>query len=296
MNRNAKIAVGFTLVALAVSAAHAQDRVRVMQTGGMKNVTLMMNGGGGYTYYTGGGEGAGQNNATKDDLFAGTEQFEKNATEVSEITMDPDSLDMVKGPMASNAHSMVLNLVRTYEYDKPGMYDMAAVDRFREKLNTGDWHCAVHTRELKTGESTDVCYKRRTDGYREEAIITVEPKELTFIHRIRKEGAGGHSDVSGLPMVFGGDGLPLVAELEGPAMAAEMKAQIAAMRALSPELDQLTFHLQELQNVKPLDPKQFQALQQQFKNFKVTVPDVHISPDVHVSPNVTIEPPAKPEE
>jgi len=130
--------------------------------------------------------GAGQTSdpLPKDDLFAGTEIFAKNATDVTEITMDPDSLAMVDGKDKDKARNTILQVVRTYEYDKPGMYNMADVDKFREKLNTGDWHCSIHTRSLKTGESTDICSKRRTDDLHETAIITVEPKELTFIHTI----------------------------------------------------------------------------------------------------------------
>jgi hypothetical protein len=146
---------------------------------------------------TGQGEGTGygggaQSNqaAAKDDLFAGTEIFEKNATDVTEITMDPDSLAQVTGKDKPKAQNTVLQVVRTYEYDKPGMYNMADVDKFRERLNTGDWHCSIHTRSLKTGEATDVCNKRRTDDLYESAIITVEPKELTFIHTISHHPTG----------------------------------------------------------------------------------------------------------
>jgi hypothetical protein len=132
--------------------------------------------------------------AGKDDLFAGTEIFAKNATDVTEITMDPDTLTMVGGKDKDKAHDMVLQVVRTYEYDKPGMYNMADVDKYREKLNTGDWHCSIHTRNMKTGESTDMCNKRRTDDLHESAIITVEPKELTFIHTISH-----HGNMMGMP-------------------------------------------------------------------------------------------------
>ena len=116
------------------------------------------------------GSGEGQNTAAKDDLFAGTEVFAKNATGINEITMDPDSLNMVAGPESHRAHNMVLNVVRTYTYDKPGMYNMADVDTFRNKLNSGDWRCSVHTRDLKNGSSTDICMKHRSDGLRESAI------------------------------------------------------------------------------------------------------------------------------
>ncbi len=127
----------------------------------------------------------------KDDLFNGTEKFAKGASDVTEVTMDPDTLGMVNGDNARRARGMVLNVVRTYEYDKPGMYNIADVEEIRKRLDTGDWHCSVHTRSLKSGESTDICNKRRTDGLVEQAIITVEPKELTFIHTIKRGGGNG---------------------------------------------------------------------------------------------------------
>ncbi len=146
----------------------------------------------------------------KDDLFAGTEIFAKGASDVNEVTMDPDTLDLVGGSNSKAAHSMLLNVVRSYSYERPGMYRIEDVDAIRNKLNTGDWHCSVHTRNLKSGESTDICSKRRTDNYVETAIITVEPKELTFIHTIRKRGEGEHSDMGVL--VFGPlAGLPALA-------------------------------------------------------------------------------------
>lgn len=163
------------------------------------------------------GEGAQTANANgsniKDDLFGGTQVFAKNATGINEITMDPDTLNLVDGRDGHRAHNMVLNVVRTYTYDKPGMYDMAQVDAIRNKLNSGDWHCSVHMRDLKNGTSTDVCAKRRTDGMKESAIITVEPKQLTFIHTIRRAGGPGESEMSILPM-YGMSGLPAMAMLD----------------------------------------------------------------------------------
>jgi hypothetical protein len=158
--------------------------------------------------------------AVKDDLFNGTEVFAKGASDVTEITMDPDTLDLVGGKDGRKAHNMILNVVRTYEYDKPGMYRIEDVDAFRNKLNSGDWHCSIHTRDLKSGESTDVCNRHRTDDLSETAIITVEPKELTFIHTIRKKG-DGESDVSGIPfpMMLGMGGLTNLAMLDPDAFA-----------------------------------------------------------------------------
>ena len=137
--------------------------------------------------------------ALKDDLFAGTEKFAKGATDATEVNMDPDSLNMVGGPEADRAHRTVLNIVHTYTYDKPGMYNPADVEEYRRKLEGGDWHCSIHTRDLKTGESTDICNRRRAPDLLETAIITVAPKELTFIHTIRKaNGQGGSLEGEGL--------------------------------------------------------------------------------------------------
>ena len=172
--------------------------------------------------------------SAKDDLFAGAEKFAKGASDVTEVNMDPDSLGMVEGGNAKRAHDMVLNTVRSYTYDKPGMYRMEDVDEFRRKLETGDWRCSVHVRELKTGQSTDVCNRRRADGMVETAIITVEPKELTFIHTIRRPRDKGVGNNSLLEM-------PAVGAALGPEMAARMAAigpeVQARMQAMEPLLE-----------------------------------------------------------
>jgi hypothetical protein len=171
----------------------------------------------------------------KDDLFAGTEVFEKGASNVNEVTMDPDSLELVGGPNKGKAHNMILNVVRSYEFDKPGMYNMADVDKIRARLNTGDWHCSIHTRDLKTGESSDICQKRRTDGLRETAIITVEPKELTFIHTIMRGSGPGSSELSGVPMVFSDGSLPAMAMLRSrdfARMQANLAGEMARLQSL----------------------------------------------------------------
>lgn len=201
----------------------------------------------------------------KDDLFAGTTKFAKNASEATEVNMDPDSLRMVGGADARRAHRTLLSVVRHYEYDKPGMYSMADVDEFRHKLETGDWHCSVHTRDLKSGESTDICNRHRSDGLIENAIITVEPKELTFIHNIqRPNGEGGHvldlNEAPGMSMLpdFMPDGS--VAAI-APQVQAEVAASMAGMAA-----EQATMRAELLASSA--------RLQAEMRHFKA--PEVHI--------------------
>ena len=171
------------------------------------------------------------NGTVKDDLFAGTEKFAANASSVTEVDMDPDSLDMVNGHNSTRARRTVLSVVHTYSYDKPGMYNMTDVEAFRNKLNTGDWHCSVHVRELKSGESTDVCRKHRTDDLEESAIITVEPKELTFIHTIKRPATPGKTGGGDSLLMLPGFGAPGMDGLPRSAWSAEMRANAAEMRA-----------------------------------------------------------------
>jgi hypothetical protein len=255
------------------------------------------------------GEGAGhgvgiegaQNaeSAPKDDLFANTEVFAKNATHVTEITMDPDTLNMVGGPDEHKAHGMVLNVVRSYEYDKPGMYNMADVDAFRNKLNTGDWHCSVHTRDLKTGDGSDVCGKRRTDGMKEQVIIEVSSRHLTFIHTIRRANGPGSSELGYFPMMPGMEGLSSIAMLDPEALAdmeiglhgmpmvlagpesGMMLAPLTRLYTMSPEMklkmDDMQKKLKDLK-VKPFDQEQMKKFNEQMKNFKLVVPNGDAAP------------------
>lgn len=198
----------------------------------------------------------------KDDLFAGTEKFAKGASDVTEVTMDPNSLDLVGGPDAKRAHRMILNVVRTYTYDKPGMFNPADVEEYRRKLESGDWHCSVHIRDLKNGDSTDVCSRNRPPDMVENAIITVSPKSLTFIHNIRKaNGQGGGLDTGGFPgvsMILPEVPMQLSLQAMQPVIAAEMMASTAALRAQMPVFTQ---------NFKFDMPENMAAMSQQMKNF-----------------------------
>ena len=217
----------------------------------------------------------------KDDLFAGTEKFAQGASSVTQIDMDPESLGKVEGKDGLKARRTVLSVVHTYEYDKPGMYKIEDVDAFRKKLETGDWHCSVHIQQLKTGHSTDICNKRRTDELAEKAIITVEPKSLTFIHTIQHEGSWHGSEVF-LPSQMGLFAPEAIAER------AEMQANMAVARAemqadmatMQPQLG--SFYL-DMKDFKGPDPEVLQRLQKQMKNFKGPDPEQmqHLFKDVH---------------
>ncbi len=252
---------GIALVFCSVAAIHGQQPVLVAAS-----TRLAMHRVGAAQLEPGAPEPP-QNNAPqlKDDLFAGTEKFAKNATEANEVNMDPDALNLVGGPDSNRAHRTLLNTVHHYEYDKPGMYNPADVDEFRRKLEGGDWHCSVHSRDLKSGESTDICSRRRAPDMIEQAIITVEPKELTFIHTIRRaNGQGGSIDGGGMPGMSMIPGLPFDVSMAafGPEIEAVMLAATAELQAGMPALQQ---ELAELQLKRP----DLQLLARNMRNLKL---------------------------
>ena len=246
-----------------------------------------------------GAEGQSTQPLPKDDLFAGTEVFAKGAADITEITMDPDTLNLVNGNDERRARSMVLNVVRTYTYDKPGMYNMSDVEAIRNKLNTGDWHCSVHIRDLKNGTGSDVCGKRRTDGMKERAIIEVEPKQLTFIHTITRGGPGS-SEVGFFPMLHGLSGLPALAMMDPDVFAnmqiglADMQVGIANMPFVYSTMGGAhvyTFDshgmkdldkLKDLKKIHPFDEKQMEEMNKQMKDFNKEFKDK--GPEAPVAP------------
>jgi hypothetical protein len=141
----------------------------------------------------------------KDELFAGTEKFATGASDVTDVNLGPEMLGMVGGKHGGDvAHKLNFMVVRTYEYPKVGMYNVADVDAYRQKLKTGNWNCFIHTHDSKSGESTDICNRALPNGEGNEMVImTVEPKELTFIHM---SGKGSLADLGKLGSMggFGG--------------------------------------------------------------------------------------------
>ena len=201
-------------------------------------------------------------NAVKDDLFEGTKIFEKGASNVTEISMDPNSLGMVGG----KARNMVLNVVHSYEYDQPGLYRMEDVDVFRNKVNTGDWFCSVHTRDLKNHESTDICYKRRKDDLEEKAIITVGPKELTFIHTIRKGNSGEQGEMGGFMPWLSLNGMPQMAMIDPDLLALQIRAQMPDMAVIQSSVDAAMKSLPTLKIDSAGLEKQLREVEKQMKN------------------------------
>lgn len=147
----------------------------------------------------------------RDDLFAGAEKFAKNAKSSTEVNLDKNMLGMA-GKFSAESNSdgskevadlttkMDFVIVREYEYDKPGLYNMADVEEFSNRLNGDGWSHVV--RERSATENTDVCMKTDGDGISELVVISAQPQELTFVH------LKGHMSMSDLEKAGGKYGVP----------------------------------------------------------------------------------------
>lgn len=129
----------------------------------------------------------------KDDLFAGADKFSHGAKSSTEVNLDSRMLAMAAKFSGSDADSkgdkgdadlvkkLEFVIVRSYECEKPGQYNMADVEEFQRRLESGGWSHLVKTRS--NDESTDVCVKTDDHGaFSELVVISAEPTELTFVH------------------------------------------------------------------------------------------------------------------
>jgi hypothetical protein len=134
----------------------------------------------------------------KDDLLAGTEKFAQGASSVTEVNLDSTTMGMLgddHGPNADKARKLNFMVVRSYSYDKPGMYRAEDVDLFRKKIEDGSWSCPIHVRGQK--DSSDICSRTGADHETNEMIIlTVRPQKITVIHMSGKMSLNDLSHLS----------------------------------------------------------------------------------------------------
>lgn len=133
------------------------------------------------------------------------------ASSVTEVTLGKNMLDFAAKFMNGNdkdqaaVKQLIAGLdgiyVRDYEFDKAGEYSMDDIEKLRQAFATPEWTPIVHTRELKTGETTDILVKQVNGETRGMFILAAEPKELTIVlilGPIRMDQLSQLSGLSGL--------------------------------------------------------------------------------------------------
>ncbi|MGB9610461.1 MAG: DUF4252 domain-containing protein [Bryobacteraceae bacterium] len=154
------------------------------------------------------------------------DRLAEKAKESAIVNLGPEQLSLLAGmqkqegkDLAELAKTLKGIMVRSFEFDAPGQYDLAQVRALGEKIKSGgSWSPIVSVREK--GEFTEILIRKGADGKADGLlIIAAEPKELTFVH------IDGIGDLAALARLGGLAGIPEVAgALSGGQKVAPKKA------------------------------------------------------------------------
>ncbi len=133
--------------------------------------------------------------------------LEAKAKEATEINLGPEQLKLMMG-FTSDATKELQNLgksiervqVRTLEFDKEGMYNIAEMENLRTKLKTGDYLTFLSVKEK--GGFTEIAMRKGPKGMNGFVILAAEPRELTIINIV------GELDLASLGKLAGKFGIP----------------------------------------------------------------------------------------
>jgi hypothetical protein len=120
------------------------------------------------------------------------DKFANDAVETVDVTLDANMLNLAKNFLSEKdfdqrqAKEIVSQLkgiyVRSYEFDKPGMYNAADIETFRSQLKSPEWNRIVGVRSKRDGEN-DYVYVRQVGGkVTGLAVIAAEPREFTLVY------------------------------------------------------------------------------------------------------------------
>lgn len=144
--------------------------------------------------------------------FASLDKLGANAKNRTNVTLDGDTLKLA-GSFLSNANSkdgesvraLVDSLtgvyIRSWEFEKKGLYNEADLEPFRAYLKQGKWNRIVESRE--DNEISEVYLLPQAGGkLGGVAIVSAEPKEVTVVYingSLRTEDIAKLSGSMGIP-------------------------------------------------------------------------------------------------
>lgn len=141
------------------------------------------------------------------------ERFEAKSIQTVEVTLDGSLLQLAskflssKKPDEAKVKELISGLqgiyVRSYEFDKEGVYTLADIESLRTQLRTPGWTRIVGVRTTKPDSGNVDVYISNTDSkINGLAIIAAEPKELTVVNIV------GSIDLEKLSELEGQFGIP----------------------------------------------------------------------------------------
>ncbi|HYG99070.1 MAG TPA: DUF4252 domain-containing protein [Terriglobales bacterium] len=145
---------------------------------------------------------------------ADLDRLASKANEVVDVTMDKTMLAFASRFLSGReadevqAKNLIRNLngiyVKSFEFDKPGVYSAADIESFRAQLKAPVWSRMVEARSKRDGQDVEVFFKMDQGKVTGMAIIAAEPRELTLVHidgPIDPEQLGSLGGQFGIPKI-----------------------------------------------------------------------------------------------
>ncbi len=139
---------------------------------------------------------------------------ESKASEATNITLGKEQLQLIRGlsgglttgqnsaDLAALAEKIELVQVKVLEFDKPGMFPLAEMDKLRLQVKGADMLPLISVKEREG--FTEVLMRKGPKGNRGFVILAVEPRELTVVNIV------GDLDLASLGKLSGKLGIPNV--------------------------------------------------------------------------------------
>jgi hypothetical protein len=139
-------------------------------------------------------------------------RLKAQATEVTDINLDPNMLRLASGVMSKDKSGedeikkMLSSIkgvcVRSYKFDKAIPNLDKYMDMMRVQFSDSSWSSMVKVRNQKTGENVDVLFQMKNGAYSGLAIVAAKPQEFTFVR------IDGGIDLAQLAKLGGSFGIP----------------------------------------------------------------------------------------
>lgn len=119
------------------------------------------------------------------------DKFAHEATETVDVTLDSNMLNLAKNFLSDkdkdrDAREIIGQLkgiyVRSFEFDKTGVYSEADVEAFRNELKAPEWNRIVGVRSKRDTENDYVYIRQQGGKMTGLAVIAAGPKELTLVY------------------------------------------------------------------------------------------------------------------
>lgn len=133
--------------------------------------------------------------------------LESKATESTDIDLGPEQLKLIMG-FSGDANADLKNLasmisriqVKSYEFDKEGMFSLADMENLRQKVKSADFVPLISHKDKKS--FTDIMIRKGPKGNNGFLILSAAPREITVVNIV------GEIDLASLSRLGGKFGIP----------------------------------------------------------------------------------------